>query len=133
MSILIRGAVLAFVLLLLGSGCGPSRPTRSPRDQAALVKFEDVRNAETEFFAKHRRYGTLAELIEFRPDAGAGMVDGEYSNHKFRVETGPRGYSLWADAVDGGDTGSSFYCDQTGVIKERRDGKPADANTPQAR
>ena len=74
MFILIRGAVLAFILLLLGSGCGPSRPTRSPQDQAALVKFEDVRNAETEFFVKHRRYGTLAELIDFRPDAGTGMV-----------------------------------------------------------
>ena len=133
MSTPIRWAVLALILLLLGSGCGPSRPTRSPQDQAALVKFEDVRNAETEFFVKHRRYGTLAELIDFRPDAGTGMVDGAYSNHKFRTEVRPRGYSLWADAADGSNTGSSFYCDQTGIIKERRDGKPADANTEPVR
>ena len=105
------------VVWLLISIC-PSCHTNANRAAESTMHYSilSIRNAEVTYFGKHNRYGYLPEL------AHEGLVDkelaiGEKSGYRFRVDPGPKTYSIASWPITYARTGQeSVFIDHSGIL-----------------
>ena len=124
----IAGLVLSF-----GSGCQSHYV--DPPQQRTFVEVVKIKQGEEAFFAKFGRYGTLEELGPH----GANLISdkavrGKYAGYDFRLAASDAKYSFTAapDSQHQYST-TSYYCDQTGVVRESRGPGVATAESEQVR
>ncbi len=121
------------VLLLIAAGCTEQAVStmRAAGDLAVVAELRNLHIAQTQFYQRNNRYGTLEEL------RGAGMINdpalaaGKKHNYTFTVvSANESGYAFRADPED--DSKFSyrhFYIDQTGLVRANHT-KPAGPNDP---
>jgi hypothetical protein len=103
--------LVVFVSILAGTACLFEKRLAV---ENALIRLREIRKAESVFREKHGRFGTLEELkrADLIPER---IVDGEDFGYRFLLTLDRSGYRVRADPH--GDIGSSFFMDQTGVIR----------------
>jgi hypothetical protein len=80
----------------------------------ALKRIRQIRSAEQDYRRSHGRYGSIDDLYQTRliPEE---LGDGVDMGYTFELFADVSQYSLDARPIR--DTGSSFYMDETGVIR----------------
>ena len=100
-------------------------------DQLAVYEIAKLRVAEQNFYSAYHKYGNLLELrsheVNLMPHS---VTDGVYSGYRFSLLADASGYSLSA-VPERRDAGirRSFYCDQTGVIRQSQGPQNATAQS----
>ena|ERR1035441_3170003 len=123
------GFTFLLTVLVVELGCARLGYDIATPDQAALMTMAHLSKAEADFFAKVHRYGALAEIIHLCPEIGSRMIDASYAAHKFSIVLTGDGYLMRADIEDNRQAKFSYYCDETGVVRESHDGMPASSNS----
>jgi prepilin-type N-terminal cleavage/methylation domain-containing protein len=114
------------------------------RETAALQAVKTLHTAQVQFQSQYGRYA--ASLTELGPPAsgaptpssadliGNDLANGEKQGYRFIVAATPGGYTVNANPVSYGSSGSrSFYSDQTMVIHENYGPEPATAQSKELR
>jgi len=114
------------------------------RETAALQAVKTLHTAQVQFQSQYGRYA--ASLTELGPPAsgaptpssadliGNDLANGEKQGYRFIVAATPGGYTVNANPVSYGSSGSrSFYSDQTMQIHENYGPEPATAQSKELR
>lgn len=100
-------------------------------DQLAFFEMAKLRVAEKTFYSAYHRYGNLLELRSHEVSLmSRSVTDGAYAGYRFSLLANATGYSLSA-VPERREAGMerSFYCDQTGVIRQSRGSQNATAQS----
>jgi type IV pilus assembly protein PilA len=114
------------------------------RETAALQAVKTLHTAQVQFQSQYGRYA--ASMTELGPPAsgaptpsaadliGNDLANGEKQGYRFIVAATPGGYTINANPVSYGTSGSrSFFSDQTMVIYENFGPEPATAQSKELR
>jgi len=114
------------------------------RETAAIQAIKAIHTAEVQYQSQYGRYA--ASLTELGPPAsgapntsaadliGNDLANGEKQGYKFTVASVAGGYTINANPVTYGTSGSrSFFSDQTMVIHENYGPEPATAQSKELR
>jgi type IV pilus assembly protein PilA len=114
------------------------------RETAAVAAIQTIHKMQVQYQSQYGRYATtLAELGP--PTSGApspqgadlignDLASGEKQGFKFTVTGTPGGYTINANPVTYGSSGSkSLYSDQSMVIRENYGPEPATVNSKELR
>jgi type IV pilus assembly protein PilA len=143
---LIELLIVISIILILITIAVPrfSRAQMYTRETAALQAVKTLHTAEIQYQSQYGRYA--ASLTELGPPAsgaptpssadliGNDLANGEKQGYRFVVAATPGGYTINANPVSYGSSGSrSFYSDQTMVIHENYGPEPATAQSKELR
>jgi type IV pilus assembly protein PilA len=115
-------------LFYLGRRHAADRVRRYFPETAALKAVQTLNTAQVQYNSQFGRYARL--LSELGPSGSnliaSDLASGERQGYRFQLTVTPAGYSIQALPVVFGQTGSrTFYTDQTLVVRENFDPKPA--------
>ena len=143
---LIELLIVISIILILITIAVPrfSRAQMYTRETAALQAVKTLHTAEIQYQSQYGRYA--ASLTELGPPAsgaptpssadliGNDLANGEKQGYRFVVAATPGGYTINANPVSYGSSGSrSFFSDQTMVIHENYGPEPATAQSKELR
>ena len=123
------------LLVLLPVGCGVRSYDATPHDQLALIEVATIKTAEAKFYAESHRYGSLSEIGSHRGELSSrNTVDNRHPGYRFSLEINGARYTLRA-VPDDHEIGMrrSFYCDQTGIVRQSWGPGIASAQSPEVR
>ena len=122
-------------MLLLAAGCDTTIHDRATPDHMALIVVTEIKIAEEKFYSKFHRYGTFEELgAQSEKLMSMNLAGGRYYRYRFELAVNAAKYSLTAVPEHRGDAMErSFYCDQTGVVRQSWDPAPATARSPEVK
>ena len=130
----VRFPLVAFavVMLVLAAGCDTTIHDRATPDQMALFLVSETKTAQEKFYSKFHRYGTFEELsAQSERLMSITLAGGSYYRYRFELAVDAARYSLTAVPEHRGDAMErSFYCDQTGVVRQSWGPAPATARSP---
>ncbi len=115
-------------LLYLGRPPVGDRVRLYSPETAALKAIQTLSTAQVQYNSQFGRYAR--SLNELGPSGSnliaADLASGEKQGYRFKLTVTPEGYSIQAVPVVFGQTGSrTFYTDQTLIVRENFDPKPA--------
>jgi hypothetical protein len=130
------------VLLSVRSGGDTHKSRQHAQEMAAIDQIQTIQAAQTHYYARFGRFATRLE--ELGPPASgpaglasAGLIPGGLAKgirigYRFILIGGPNGYTLNANPVAFGTTGTrTFFSDQTHVIRHNWGPEPATINSPE--
>jgi type IV pilus assembly protein PilA len=114
------------------------------RETAAIQAIKAIHTAEVQFQSQYSRYAV--SLTELGPPAsgapsasaadliGNDLANGEKQGYRFKVQPASGGYTVNADPISYGSSGSrAFYSDQSMVVRENDGPEPATAQSKELR
>ncbi|MBL8290262.1 MAG: hypothetical protein JNN08_00425 [Bryobacterales bacterium] len=118
--------ILPVVVLVVSCHLAHRHP--APPEYQALLWIKKLQQAESRYYETYHRYGSLEDL----GPSGAmliegGAVEGSHAGYRFTIERGHQSYVLRATPVDANKT--SYYADQTGLIRISYGKQPATADS----
>jgi prepilin-type N-terminal cleavage/methylation domain-containing protein len=135
--------VIAIILIIITIAVPKYNRTQMyMRETAAIAAIQTIHKMEVQYQSQYGRYAT--SLTELGPPqtqnaaptpASADLIDsglaqGEKQQYRFTLTGTPGGYTINANPVSYGNSGSkSFYSDQSMVIRENSGPEPATANS----
>jgi hypothetical protein len=121
------------VMLLLAAGRDTTIHDRAAPDHMALIVVTEIKTAEEKFYSKFYRYGTFEELGAQKL-MSMNLAGGRCYRYRFELAVNAAKYSLTAVPEHRGDAMErSFYCDQTGVVRQSWGPVPATARSPEVK
>lgn len=133
--------VIAIILIITAMALPKLNRARMQAFEASALKsISTIHTAQTQYYSQFGKFA--ATLTELGPpssgNANAAASDlipsdlaaGEKSGYKFTLQATPLGYSVNANPVAFGNTGSrTFYSDQSLVLRANDTAEPATATT----
>jgi hypothetical protein len=94
------------------------------RNATTIRQMHELQMAQVDYYARHGQYaGSIGELAP-------ALLQGHTGGYRFRVTAGGNSYAIVAEPIG---PGTSFFADETMVIRSSRNGQPATANSPEVR
>jgi prepilin-type N-terminal cleavage/methylation domain-containing protein len=130
--------IVIAIILIIGTIALPklNRARMYAQETAAIGAIRALHQAQTQYYSQFGRFA--ANLTELGPptsgNANAGSADliasdlasGVKGGYKFTVGANPQGYTINAEPMAYGNTGSrTFYSDQSLVVRENYGQEPA--------
>lgn len=135
--------VISIILIILAIALPRfNKAVMAGREMAAQATVKTLHSAEAQYYSTYGKYPeSLAQLGKPTSGAasaaaadlvGADLAKGEKQGYKYNVQATPTGYSINADPVTFGNSGSrTFYSDQSGEIHAHNGAEPATASDPE--
>jgi hypothetical protein len=122
-------AVIAAALVLAGCTEQAVSTARAAGDLAVVAELRNLHTAQTQFFQRNNRFGTLEELADFVADPA--LRAGRKHNYIFTlVSADESSYAFRADPADESKFSyRHFYIDQSGTVRANHT-RPAGPNDP---
>lgn len=114
------------IMLLISLGCTyPYASAMREGNRKAMISMRSLVAGEQRFHNEHGRFGTLDELVR------GGYAERPYAGYTFELSVDEKAYRLLAKPSQAGETGfSSFFVDETGVIRESWEGVANERSMP---
>ncbi len=135
--------VISIILIILAIALPKfNKVTMSGREMAAQATVRTLHAAEAQYYSTYGKYPEsltqLGKPSSGAPTAaaadlvGADLAKGEKQGYKYTVQSTPTGYSINADPISFGSSGSrTFFSDQSGEIHAHTGAEPATASDPE--
>lgn len=136
--------VIAIILIILSIALPQMGKSRMhAQEMAAIATITTLKTMEMQYYTEFGRYAT--SLSQLGPPSasggqegadGAGLIpanlaSGSTGGYNYTITPTSTGFALSAVPKAFGSTGRrTFYCDETGVIRENRTQDPATPNSP---
>jgi type IV pilus assembly protein PilA len=133
--------VIAIILIIITLAVPKYNKTQMfMRETAAIKAIQTIHQMEVQYQSQYGRYA--ASLAELGPPAsgapspasadliGTDLAQGEKQGYKFTLNGNQAGYTINANPVSFGSSGSrTFFSDQSMVIRQNFGAEPATANS----
>ena len=141
---LIELLIVIAIILIIAAMAMPRLNTarRQAFETGALRAVAAIHAAQAQYYSQFGRYANT--LQELGPPAsgpagpngadlvGTDLAAGEKSGYRYVMQTTPTGYTINANPVAFGNTGSrTFFSDQTLTIRQNFSAEPATASSPE--
>jgi hypothetical protein len=123
--------VLGTALAFLDCGCDLNYHHTATPEHRALREVIETKRAEERFYREFQRYGRAEELGPGGAKLISGnIVNGHYAGHRFILNAKNAEYTLSAFPESKESGRRSFFCDQTGVLRQSFGPDLATAQSP---
>ncbi len=135
--------VISIILIILAIALPKfNKVTMSGHEMAAQATVRTLHAAEAQYYSTYGKYPESLSALG-KPTSGAAtaaaadligadLAKGEKQGYKYNVQATPTGYTINADPVAFGNSGSrTFFSDQSGEIHAHSGAEPATVNDPE--
>ncbi len=135
--------IVVAILMIIGAVAVPKigQALINAKEMAATREIHNLNQAQIQYMSQFGRYATsLAELgtpASGQPSpSGAGLISDEMTKgvkngYQYIVQGTQTGFTINANPLSQATGRRTFYCDQTGVIRENFGQEPATATSPE--
>ena len=118
---------------LVNAGCNLPFHASNP-EYRAFIEVVQTKQAEGKFYSMHHRYGTFEELGPREANLLAGhVVGGRYAGYIYRLDVSRGHYTLVAAPDAQSSLRRSYFCDETGILRQSFGPSFATAESPPIR
>lgn len=135
--------IVVAILMIIGAVAVPKigQALINAKEMAATREIHNLNQAQIQYMSQFGRYATsLTELgtpASGQPSpSGAGLISDEMTKgvkngYQYVVQGTQTGFTINANPLSAATGRRTFYCDQTGVIRENFGMEPATATSPE--
>jgi type II secretory pathway pseudopilin PulG len=135
--------IVVAILMIIGAVAVPKigQALINAKEMAATREIHNLNQAQIQYMSQYGRFA--ASLTELGTPAsgqagpaGAGLISDEMTKgikngYQFIVQGTPNGFTINANPASAATGRRTFYCDQTGVIRENFGLEPATPSSPE--
>lgn len=127
--------VISIILVILAIAIpNYHKAMMNSHEMSAIASIKTLQTVEVQYYSTYGRYpqslASAAEVDLISGDLAQGVKEG----YKFSIQAAPNGYQIHAEPVAYNSSGSkTFYCDQTGTIRQHFGAEPATAGDGEIR